>query len=70
MDVTKPDDIESVVQETKVVINTIGPYGRWGTPVVQACVRYRKHYVDLTGETPWAQDIITRHVAFLLSSSR
>ncbi|KIJ66143.1 hypothetical protein HYDPIDRAFT_110317 [Hydnomerulius pinastri MD-312] len=58
VDVTNSDDIDKAVQQTRVVINTVGPYWRWGTPVVQACVRYGKHYVDLTGEAPWVKDII------------
>ncbi|KAG2366662.1 NAD(P)-binding protein [Suillus spraguei] len=58
MDVTKPGDVGAVVQQARVVINTIGPYWRWGTSVVQACVHYGKHYVDLTGEVHWIKDII------------
>ncbi|KIM68134.1 hypothetical protein SCLCIDRAFT_1209538 [Scleroderma citrinum Foug A] len=58
VDVTKPDDIDSIVQETRIVITTVGPYWLWGTPVVQACVRHGRHYLDLSGETPWARDII------------
>ena len=34
-DVTKREDVEAVVKEAKVIINTVGPYWRWGTPVVR-----------------------------------
>ncbi|KAJ7248191.1 hypothetical protein B0H12DRAFT_1229408, partial [Mycena haematopus] len=34
-----------------VVVNTVGPFYLWGTPVVQACVKHGVHYVDLTGDT-------------------
>jgi len=68
--VTKPDDIDSIVQETRIVITTVGPYWLWGTPVVQACVRQGRHYLDLSGETPWARDIITRQVVLLLHAFR
>lgn len=58
MDVTNPSDVDAVVQQARVVINTIGPYWRWGTSVVRACVHYGKHYVDLSGEVHWIKDII------------
>lgn len=35
VDVTRPEDVERAVKGTKVVINTVGPYWRWGTPVVR-----------------------------------
>ncbi|KAL4062488.1 Saccharopine dehydrogenase-domain-containing protein [Scleroderma yunnanense] len=60
VDVTKADAVESVVQEARVVINAVGPYRLWGTPIVQACVRYKRHYLDLSGETPWVQEIIQK----------
>lgn len=34
-----------------------------GTQVVDSCVRMGTHYVDLTGELPWARRIITRYHA-------
>ncbi|PPQ99762.1 hypothetical protein CVT24_009665 [Panaeolus cyanescens] len=58
VDVTNPQDVENAVKQTKVVINTVGPYWSWGTPVVRACVRNSVHYVDLTGETAWVKQII------------
>jgi short subunit dehydrogenase-like uncharacterized protein len=35
VDVCKFDQVEAAVKETRVVINAVGPYWRWGTPVVQ-----------------------------------
>ncbi|KAH7917738.1 NAD(P)-binding protein [Leucogyrophana mollusca] len=58
VDVTNASDVDSVVQHSRVVINTVGPYWRWGTSVVSACVRHGKHYVDLTGEPHWVKDIV------------
>lgn len=58
VDVTNRRDVDAVVQQARVVINTIGPYWRWGTSVVRACVHHGKHYVDLTGEVHWVKDII------------
>ncbi|KAF9222364.1 NAD(P)-binding protein [Gyrodon lividus] len=58
VDVTNNDEVDRAVQRVRVVINTVGPYWRWGKPVVQACVRHGRHYVDLTGEVPWVKDVI------------
>ncbi|KAG8220493.1 Saccharopine dehydrogenase-domain-containing protein [Butyriboletus roseoflavus] len=58
VDVTNASDVDGVVQRARVIINAVGTYWRWGTPVVRACVRHGRHYVDLTGEAPWVRDII------------
>jgi short subunit dehydrogenase-like uncharacterized protein len=62
VDVTNGDDVDKAVQRARVIINAVGPYWRWGTPVVTACVRHGRHYVDLTGEAPWVRDIILGQV--------
>lgn len=59
VDVANFDDIERAVQQARVVINAVGPYWRWGTSVVRACVRHGRHYVDLTGEAPWVRQVIS-----------
>ncbi|KAF8190797.1 Saccharopine dehydrogenase-domain-containing protein [Pholiota molesta] len=58
VDVTKEDEIEAAVKQTRVVINTVGPYWLWGTPVVRSCVRNGVHYVDLTGEPAFVYKIV------------
>jgi len=49
-DVTDPDSLRSVAEATRVVITTVGPYIRYGEPVVAACAAAGTDYVDLTGE--------------------
>jgi short subunit dehydrogenase-like uncharacterized protein len=44
VDVTDYVDLEKVVRSTKIVINAIGPYWRWGSPVVR-CVADIPHNV-------------------------
>lgn len=34
VDVTIPEQVDAAVKRAKVVINTVGPFMRWGTPVV------------------------------------
>ncbi|GJE97550.1 saccharopine dehydrogenase-domain-containing protein [Phanerochaete sordida] len=61
VDVTKYDEVYSVVQHAKVVINAVGPFWRWGTTVVKACAHHGVHYVDLSGEPHWIRDIILEY---------
>lgn len=42
------------------MISTVGPYARYGTPLVESAIRQGTHYVDLTGETPWVRSLIDR----------
>ena len=37
VDVTNLDQVENAVRRARVVLNVVGPYWHWGTPVVQ-CV--------------------------------
>ncbi|KAJ6497433.1 Saccharopine dehydrogenase-domain-containing protein [Mycena sanguinolenta] len=59
VDTTRHDELEAVVRTATVVINTIGPFYLWSTPVVEACVKHGVHYVDITGETHWIKRLIT-----------
>lgn len=36
----------------------MGPFTKYGTPLVEACIRQKTHYVDTTGEYPWIKKII------------
>jgi short subunit dehydrogenase-like uncharacterized protein len=49
-DVTDQDSVRSVADATRVVITTVGPYIRYGEPLVAACAAAGTDYVDLTGE--------------------
>lgn len=45
---------------TKLLINTVGPYHLYSTPVVEACANNGTHYLDVTGESPWVLDMIEK----------
>ncbi|MCG9892184.1 MAG: saccharopine dehydrogenase NADP-binding domain-containing protein [Thermosynechococcaceae cyanobacterium MS004] len=53
--------VDEMVARTKVVLNTAGPFALYGTTIVDACVRLKTHYVDITGETPWVKTLIERY---------
>ena len=55
--------VDGLVARTRVVLSTAGPFALYGTPVVDACVRFGTHYADITGETPWMREIASRYHA-------
>jgi short subunit dehydrogenase-like uncharacterized protein len=57
------DALNRLAEQTRVVATTAGPFSLYGTKLVDACVRNRTHYCDITGETPWIRRLIDRHHA-------
>jgi short subunit dehydrogenase-like uncharacterized protein len=55
--------LNSLAEQARVVLSTAGPFSLHGTKLVEACVRNRTHYCDITGETPWIRRQIDRHHA-------
>ena len=45
---------------TTAVATTVGPYRRYGMPLVEACAAAGTHYADLTGETLFMRETIER----------
>jgi short subunit dehydrogenase-like uncharacterized protein len=60
-DATEPESLRDIARSTQVVCTTVGPYTRYGTPLVDACVRAETHYCDLTGEINWVREIVDRY---------
>jgi short subunit dehydrogenase-like uncharacterized protein len=50
VDVDRPASVEAMAERATVVATTVGPYVKYGLPVVEACARAGTHYADLTGE--------------------
>ncbi|KAM3091028.1 saccharopine dehydrogenase family protein [Phormidesmis sp. 146-35] len=53
--------IDAIVSQTRVILTTAGPFALYGNALVDACVRFKTHYVDITGETPWVRTLIDRY---------
>lgn len=53
--------VDDLVSQTRVLLTTAGPFALYGTALVDACVRGKTHYVDITGETPWIKMLIDRY---------
>jgi short subunit dehydrogenase-like uncharacterized protein len=62
-DATDPDSLRRVAESTKVVITTVGPYIRYGEPLVAACAEAGTDYVDLCGEPEFVDRMWLRHHA-------
>ncbi|MGQ0734275.1 MAG: saccharopine dehydrogenase family protein [Acidobacteriota bacterium] len=67
-DSERPDLLDGVVSRTRVLLSTAGPFALYGTPVVESCVRFNTHYVDITGETAWAASSVVPHHERLAAS--
>ncbi|KGI69013.1 saccharopine dehydrogenase family protein [Mycolicibacterium rufum] len=49
-DASEPSTLAAMAASTRVVITTVGPYLRYGLPLVAACAAAGTDYADLTGE--------------------
>ncbi|MCW2742722.1 MAG: Trans-acting enoyl reductase [Blastococcus sp.] len=55
-----PASLAALAAQTHVVATTVGPYARYGMPVVEACAKAGTHYADLTGEVLFVREAIDR----------
>ncbi len=61
VDSNDTDSIASMVQQTKCVLTTVGPYQLYGANILQQCVVHGVDYVDLCGEPGWMHEMINEH---------
>ncbi len=59
-DASDAASLAELAASTRVLATTVGPYARYGLPVVEACARAGTHYADLTGEVLFVRDAIDR----------
>ena len=67
-DASDQHDLDALAKRTKVVVTTVGPYLRYGLPLVQACAQAGTHYADLTGEPPFIREAIDQFDAVAAKS--
>ena len=51
----------NMVNRTKVICSTVGPYAKYGSNLVEACVKSHIHYCDLAGEVQWIYKMINSY---------
>ncbi|SRX94573.1 hypothetical protein MSP7336_02832 [Mycobacterium shimoidei] len=57
-DASSPSTLDAMAARTQVVITTVGPYTRYGMPLVAACAAAGTDYADLTGEAMFVRNSI------------
>ena len=55
--------LKAMLDQTKSVISTVGPYQYYGNELVAACAASGTDYLDLCGEPIWMRQMIDRHEA-------
>jgi short subunit dehydrogenase-like uncharacterized protein len=57
-DASSPSSLNAMAARAQVVISTVGPYTKYGVPLVAACAAAGTDYADLTGETMFIRESI------------
>jgi len=57
-----PGTLDEALVDVSVVINAASPFSQTALPLIEACLRTRSHYLDITGELPVFRNVI-RHDA-------
>ena len=57
------ESLLSMAKSCKVVASTVGPFMKYGEPLVKACVEAKTGYVDITGEFPFIREMIDKYHA-------
>jgi short subunit dehydrogenase-like uncharacterized protein len=57
-DASQPSTVTAMAEQTRVVVTTVGPYLKYGLPLVAACAAAGTDYADLTGESIFIRESI------------
>lgn len=55
------ESLTAMVKRAKVICTTVGPYAKYGSKLVAACVANQTDYCDLAGEVQWMRRMIDQH---------
>ena len=53
--------LDKMTSQAKVVISTVGPYLKYGEPLIKSCASHGTDYVDLTGEAIFIKDMLDKY---------
>jgi short subunit dehydrogenase-like uncharacterized protein len=62
-DASDPASLKAMIDQTRSVISTVGPYLLYGSELLAACVAKGTDYFDLCGEPIWMRQMIDAHEA-------
>ncbi|MDI1260205.1 saccharopine dehydrogenase NADP-binding domain-containing protein [Aquabacterium sp.] len=60
-DASRPAELTTLCQQTRVVVSTVGPYAIHGSALVKACAETGADYCDLAGEVQWISRMLDEH---------
>jgi len=60
-DVKNPSSLVTMCQMVQCLINCVGPFRYFGEPVVQAAIEGSCHYVDITGEPEFMENMYLKY---------
>src|SRR6266478_3797952 len=55
--------LQAMIDQTRSVLTTVGPYQLYGSDLVAACAASGTDYLDLCGEPVWMRQMIDAHEA-------
>jgi short subunit dehydrogenase-like uncharacterized protein len=67
-DASDPASLKAMVDQTRSVLSTVGPYQLYGTDLIAICAATGTDYLDLCGEPVWMRQMIDAHQATAQSS--
>jgi short subunit dehydrogenase-like uncharacterized protein len=67
-DAGEPASLKAMIDPTRSVISTVGPYQLYGSDLIAACAASGTDYLDLCGEPVWMRQMIDAHEATAQSS--
>ena len=53
--------LDKMTKQTQVIISTVGPYLKYGEPLIKSCAENGTDYVDLTGEAIFIKDMMDKY---------
>ncbi len=62
-DASDAASLKAMVDDTKSVLTTVGPYQLYGNELIAACATSGTDYLDLCGEPVWMHQMIGKHEA-------
>lgn len=62
-DLSDPRQLSEMTSRTRLLLNTVGPFGIYGLPVVAACLETGTHYMDLSGEPAFVNQVFQQYHA-------
>lgn len=61
VDTTNPEDVNQIVERTRIIVTTVGPFSLYGEELIRQCAENGTHYLDITGEVGFIQKMIYKY---------